>query len=157
MTNSKLISISPWFLVINIVYQVVIGWIVFIFLSALAYMFEFPPPFSQLFSFGGSSIYIIIAFTNSLLYWLHSGIFVSAHGDHLVKQGGWFVKEDRLLNSVVISSQIKRNPLDLLFGMASIQTGLFSHKLLKGVRYKDIQNYDATMRGGMHHSHVSMF
>lgn len=158
MNNSeKVVRISVWYLVLNLFSKIGIWIGAFAFLWMFSYMIGLSDNTSQTISLFGSGILTLALLSNNLLYWKNSGISVTKKGDHVVKQGGWFVKEDTLINGVIIANQVKRNPIDQIFGMASIQTGLFSNKMLSGVRYKDLQAYNDKMRAGSGGTFSSMF
>lgn len=93
---------------------------------------------------------------NHLLYWSKSGVYVNEGGDHIVYLAGLHAKEDKLLNGVVIANQISQGPLEQLFGIATMTTGLFENRPIAGVRYRDIKTYEDLMRSGNLNGVVSM-
>ncbi|HNQ16678.1 MAG TPA: hypothetical protein PKJ26_00985 [Candidatus Woesebacteria bacterium] len=155
--QEKLIQISNWFLFLHIIYKLGVFVGCFVLLWMFSYMIGLNESTSESFSLVGAIIVTTVLLLNNILYWKNSGVYVTKQGDHIVKQGGWFVKEDKLLNGIIIANQVTRNPIDQLLGMASIQTGLFGDKHLTGVRYRDIQSYDDTMRSSMNGTFSSMF
>ncbi len=157
MKREKVVSISNWYLVLQLFFASGIFLGSFVLFWMASYMIGLSESVGQIVSLFGAFSIMLVRLTNALLYWKNSGIYVTKKGDHIVKQGGWFVKEDKLLNGVIIANQVTRNPIDQLLGMASIQTGLFGDKKLAGVRYKDIQKYDDAMRGEGNEVYNSIF
>lgn len=147
MKREKVVSISNWYLLVQLIFASGIFLGSFVFFWMASYMIGLSESASEMLGLLGAILIVLVWLSNALLYWKNSGISVTKKGDHIVKQGGWFVKEDKLLNGVIIANQVTRNPIDQLFGMASIQTGLFGDKKLVGVKYKQIEKYDDAMRG----------
>lgn len=93
-----------------------------------------------------SALVFLFGFVNNLLYWSKSGVYVSDKGDHIVYIAGLNSKEDKLLNMSVVANQITRGPLEQIFGVATMTTGLFENRPISGIRYADIKAYDDMMR-----------
>ena len=147
MKREKVVSISNWYLLVQLIIATGIFLGGFVLFWMASYMIGLSESVGQVVSLVGAIAIVLVQMSNALLYWKNSGISVTKKGDHIVKQGGWFVKEDKLLNGIIIANQVTRNPIDQLLGMASIQTGLFGDKKLVGVKYKQIEKYDDAMRG----------
>lgn len=147
--SGKVISISVWYLVIKLVIKLGIFVLLFLGILLLLKMFGSDSSSAMNGALLSSLLIAFIMFMGDLLYWKRSGVFINDEGDHMMKQGGWFVSEDKLLNGVVVANQVTRSPMDQLFGMATINAGILKNRPLTGVNYADIKNYDATMRKGM--------
>lgn len=136
--TQRVIAISNWYYFLRVLISISVLYFAHMFFSAVVY--ELRNVFT-----GILAVFLFVKYT---LYWLKSGIYINSNGDHIVKWAGWISKEDKLLNGVIVSSQIVRGPLDQLLGMATITTGIMAARKLIDVRYSDIQKYDDLMRQG---------
>lgn len=155
--SNKLVGISIWYLLLKLVITVAIFIGLFVFFWMASYMIGVADSLSGSLSSSIAGCITVVLFIGNILYWKNSGIYITKNKDHIVKLAGWFSKEDKLLNGVIIANQVTRNPLDQLFGTASIQTGLFGDRKLVGVKYKDLGKYDDAMRGDGNDTFSSIF
>jgi membrane protein YdbS with pleckstrin-like domain len=157
--NKKVIGISNWYFFYKM--TILISGCLMLFLMFLIILEGYDVEYTN------KSLPIIIAAVlpvlvflyvsvNHLLYWSKSGVYVNEGGDHIVYLAGLHAKEDKLLNGVVIANQISQGPLEQLFGIATMTTGLFENRPIAGVRYRDIKTYEDLMRSGNLNGVVSM-
>ncbi len=158
-TENRIVRISNWYLVGRLFFTL-LCWLA---LSVLFLIISF----TQVNNFENQSysflilptIFSLILFFNYFLYWRKTGIYINSKNDHIIKIGGYFSKENKLLNGVIIANSVHRNPFDQIFGTATLRVGMFfdSNDSLHGVRYKDIKNYDDQMRQGTSETFTSIF
>lgn len=156
--NNKVVSISNWYFLFHCLFRLCIFLTLFL-IVATALAVAYPNNDKIALQIGALFSIVITALfvANDVMYWKQSGIYVHDDGDHVVKIGGFFAKESKLLNGTIIANEVTRNPIDQLLGMGSISTGLFGNKKLAGVRYKEIEHYDDLMRSGSEERFSTMF
>lgn len=158
-TENRIIKISNWYLLGKLLFSLLF-WLVlsliFLFVSSIQVNNSGNQSYSFLIM---PTILSLVLFFNYFLYWRITGIYINSQNDHIIKIGGYFFKENKLLNGVIISNSVSRNPFDQIFGTATLQVGMFfdSDDSLHGVRYKDIKNYDDQMRQGISETFTSIF
>lgn len=157
--KEKVVAISGWYFLQKIIVNLGIFLIFFFLFSILFLMFASSDPNLGLKSLILSGIVSLLVLFNDLLYFSQSGIYITDKGDHVIKIGGYFSQESKLLNGIVVANNVRRGPLDQLFGLATIQAGMFqdTDKSLVGVRYKNIEKYDDMMRSGGLEKFISFF